>query len=353
MNFIFVFIIILIYFSYPIIFHIKKANFWFEVYDSSCITTISTEYISSCAIFLFLWINIWIIFADIRERKIPNILLMGLSVLLIIWLILFPIGNNEVLISQSILSFVLILWGIFFYTENGFLGSGDIKYGAILLLFLGWHSLPLYIGNIGALTLVTLLFWWSMILGQITALRQYLWENEKKIFFQKIQKKEFLKDITVFIWDWVIIGFFISLIFKDISLQVFQFVTTGGDFYFLLSLIIFILRPAIRYLLTKWQYRIYPLIGILLYFWFSIQSTGWESLMLELVSFIRNIWQYILIFTLASTITSKTFSVYDTLMERIGLKSMIHTIPYSIIIFGAFCLTYFWDINLMGIIKGL
>jgi hypothetical protein len=40
-----------------------------------------------------------------------------------------------------------------------------------VILYLAPHSLPLYIGNVGAITLIILVLWIVMILGQVLAMR--------------------------------------------------------------------------------------------------------------------------------------------------------------------------------------
>lgn len=303
-----------------------------------------------CIITLFLILNFWIVFVDIRERRIPNKLLIYLIILLPIWLYIFPLGTRENLISQAIISLLILIVWIFFYTRDGFLGSWDIKYSAILVLFLGQGSLSLFIGNIWILTIGTLLFLWSVLLGSIYAIYTCNWKNEIKISLLKIKKiKPY--DGFIFFLDWIIIWYGISLLIKAISLEIFQFIPTSWDFYFLLSLWIFLLRPWIRSFLLNWKYNIYPIFGVLIYFWLSLQKNGYEILIQDIWIFIKNIWQYALIFTLVNYVTRKTFSLYDSTVEKYKISKKLHTIPFSIIIFLSFCTVFFFNISLTNLLK--
>jgi Flp pilus assembly protein protease CpaA len=129
------------------------------------------SYLQSVLVSAFVIINLAIIWTDIKNRQIPNRLLIGLLILLPIWYIAFPLGQSSDIILYAIVSLILLVGGVVAYKKNGFLGSGDIKYASLIILYLAPHSLPLYIGNVGAITLIILVLWIVMILGQVLAMR--------------------------------------------------------------------------------------------------------------------------------------------------------------------------------------
>ena len=77
-----------------------------------------------------------------------------------------------------------------------------------------------------------------------------------------------------------------------------QVVGLYSVFYFFLTLIIFLMRPHIRYMLTQWSYRIWPTIGMILYFGYHIQQNGANIFFTEHKSYLFSIWQYAIIFIL-------------------------------------------------------
>ncbi len=301
---------------------------------------------------MFLIINTWIVLADIRERKIPNILLLILVGILPFWYIWFPISNSIQMIIWALLSLILVWFGVFAYKKNGFLGSGDIKYAAIITLYIGGHPLSIWLGNIWAITLVTLVCWLTMIIGQATALRRYIdWEDYKKAIGDT-SRQAILSWIKRTILDWIIIGFFFSLILKDTYTIIFDTIPRDTDFYFFLTLIIFLMRPHIRYMLTQWSYRIWPTIGMILYFGYHIQQNGANIFFTEHKSYLFSIWQYAIIFILLQKIVTIVFYIYDTIITTAKIQSSLQTVPYSLVIFIAFIVTNWWShINLMSLLK--
>lgn len=305
---------------------------------------------SFIVIAIFLGINIWILISDIYHRKIKNILLLSLLLILPFWYSVFPHWSRENTLLQIFFSLTLVIAGVFFYKKNWFLGSGDIKYAAILILFLGTQSIPLFIGNIWILTLFALGFWWSMILGQLVALHQHIELPSLKWDFT-IQS--FLVWLWWIIFDWMIIGIFLYLIIQDILLRIFQIFPSGGDIYFMVSLSIFVLRRAIRFIIIEWKYKAFPLFFLLIYFSKYIQENGIDSFVWENIAYITNIWKYAIVFMAVRIVTQKTFVYYNSTMEKIGSNNKLHTIPYSVIIFLWFFALFFLDIHLMWTIKNL
>lgn len=302
---------------------------------------------------IFICINILILWSDIFDRKIKNSLLFLLLGILPFWYFFFPLWSTENIIIQSIFSIILIGWWILFYQWDGLLGSGDIKYAAILILFLGQHPISILIGNIGILTILILGFWWSMILGQIFAMREYIGNSDKLFLSRKISRSKIISWFLFFILDWGIIGCILSLLTKDLSLKIFEIIPGWWDFYFLISLYIFILRPGLRYMITKWEYRIFPIIMGLLYIWYYIQKNGMETLSWEALIFFSSIWKNAIILSLISIITRETFWLYDRILRKTATKSLIQTIPYGVIIFIWYMLLFFHNINLVMIMKNL
>lgn len=304
---------------------------------------------------LFFLINIWILWNDILYRKIPNIFLGFLLILLPIWWYLIPWSTFQ-LLTLLFISWWFLVGGVFLGHNSDFLGSWDIKYISILILFLGSYSFPIFVGNIGVMTVCTLVFWWPILLGYCYALRWFIGVKLRKILFPHIKKNTLFKSFLFLIWNWVIIGFFLSLVIKYISIQVFEIIPSNGDFYFILSLLILLMRPGLRYILIKWQYRIFPIFGMLIFFWIYIQKNNWEIFIQEIYWYIVNIWKYALWLTLLQVFSTKTFLFFDALIEKMGkteAKNIFHTIPYSVIIFGWFISLYFFNLNFILIIKNL
>ena len=124
-------------------------------------------------IIVFFLVNIRIIWQDIYYRKIRNIDLVHLLLILPFWIYVYSVPIS-VLISHGAISWIILLWGILFYKHEGFIWAWDLKYAAILVLFTTGIPLSMIVGNIGILTLLVLLFWWSMICWYLYALRQYI-----------------------------------------------------------------------------------------------------------------------------------------------------------------------------------
>lgn len=300
---------------------------------------------------IFFIINALIIHSDILHRKIKNNSLLLLILLLPFWYGIFGYGSMENILAQTILSITLLWYGIFFYKENGFIWSGDIKYMAILLLFLGQLSIPIFIGNIGVLTIITLILWWCVVLGEIFGIRMRLWSTGNAILIPKFTQKKIIIWLGFFILDWLIIGFFLSLFIIQASLKIFTIIPSWGDLYFLISISVFLFRPALRYIITRWQYRIFPIVGLILFFGTNIQKIGIEAFEWEILFYISNIWQYAVIFILIKSITEKTFDIHKKLLEKLEYTDVLRTIPYSIIIFVGFFLLFFYDIHLMNVVR--
>ncbi len=307
---------------------------------------------STIIIIVFVIVNISILWSDISHQKIKNNTLLLLIAILPFWYSIFPYWSSAAMITQALFSVTLILFGIFFYTENGFLGSGDIKYWAILILFLGHHSLAMFVGNIGILTIITLMLWWSMILGQIYAIHGKARSIMAHMAIPKLEQKAVISWILLILLDWVVIGFFISLFIKDITLRIFEIIPPWEDFYFLITIYIFVLRPGLRYMITKWKYKILPILGILVYFGAYIQKNGITAFLWENMTYIQYIWIYAFIFYIVSTLTQTTFSHYDTITMKKWIKNTMHSMPYSVIIFGWFIALVLLNISLFPLLKG-
>ena len=128
-------------------------------------------------------------------------------------------------------------------------------------------------------------------------------------------------------------------------------IPTDAELYFIVSMLVFLIRPSIKYLLTKWKYKVFPILGMLLYFLFYIQEYTFIVFVGNIGYFIQNIWIYFVIFTSVIYITQYTFRVYDKIIGSIGYISKVDTIPYSIIIFMGFVSVYFFDLNLLSLLR--
>lgn len=300
---------------------------------------------------LFIGINLWILACDIRTRKIPNILILILWFLLPFWLWIFPGESIEKLISSGILSLSCIVWGIFYYKESGIFGAGDIKYGALLLLFLAGKPISLFIGNIGILTFLTLIFWCSLLIGRILSLRGSIVPLIKNLSLSRQKMGKMRENLLLSIFDWVIIGFLLSFFIKDFWALVLHIEPLGNwEYFFLLSLIIFLLRPRIRSIITNPERRSFSLFVIIFYVGYLIERNWYEIFWSIFISYISNIWMYALFFTGMNTATRKLFRFSDTLFTKKWSENTLHTIPYSVIIFWGFFLGVFFDINLLTLL---
>lgn len=289
-----------------------------------------------------------ILWQDILKRKIPNNHLGILVLILPFWYLVFPIYNTSIMIGNILLASLLLIFGVFLYKKGSFLGAWDIKYGALLIVFLWDNSAALFIGNIGVITACTLLFWWSMLVWQIFSL-------EPSIFTQSPWKKilntlqpTIIKNIVLgFLFDWIGIGFFLYLVTQDGINILFQSLPYSNDYYFLIFVIIVFIRPYFRYLLQKWEHRIFPLAFMWLYFISKVENTGIDYILSTLQIFIENIWIYALWFSIVSGISRKIFKLYDDLDKK-NIVYSLHSLHYSTVIFIAFVFAYFFEFSLMN-----
>ncbi len=295
---------------------------------------------------LFLGINIYILIFDILYRRIPNRALFYLIALFPLWLWMSNDWELSQLAFNSVIS-AFIIWGwIFFHIKNKLIWAGDLKYSSILILYNTGNSLSVYIQNIGILTIICLLLWWIFILIRLGLLRK---EIDKKWILPKIKNpwtKENREWILVFFIDWCLIGWIIAQSMNNIMAKASFYIWGYWDTYFFIAIIIFLIRPIIRKMLFYWRYGIFPIMGLIIYLCEKIISLGWESFLIEWMDYIENIWHYATIFTLIYFITKKTFDLYDKVIQKKDTWKWIHTIPYSIILFLAFIISYFWNINL-------
>jgi uncharacterized membrane protein YciS (DUF1049 family) len=148
-----------------------------------------------------------------------------------------------------------------------------------------------------------------------------------------------------------VIGFFLYLALRSLSTLVFEYISLDRDFYFLLTLLILLIRPQIRYLLTKWEYRIYPIIGMLIYYGIVIQNIGISGFWLEEQIYLMGIWQYAIGFILLQKIASTVFHIYNVIIDRSGFRNLLYTIPYSLVIFAGFATLVWGDWDLMMMLK--
>ena len=303
---------------------------------------------------VFFLINILILKRDVQHRKIPNTYLLCLCGVLIIWLYVFGI-SSDTLLSRILFALALLLGWAFFYKEDGFLWSWDIKYAAILGMFLGEKSLSIFIWNIGVLTIIVLIFWTGLVSGILWAMRDYI--SKSSPLFRQVSWKQvgaFMITGCTFLFDWIIIGY----IFKEgmnFAMSLMHGVSVfHNDFYFLLSIGIFLVRGSVRKYLFTWKYRPIALVWIMLFYASMIQSSGLVVLLGDIWWFAKSIWLYAIVFAWVYFLTNNIFILYNELMDTIWNHHNYHkTLPYSCVIFAGFCIVYFWNINLLYMIQKL
>jgi len=296
--------------------------------------------------FLFFVLNLVILYEDFFRRKIQNVLLITLLLLLPFWWIVFGSENILTLAPNILLSSILLIGWISLYNETSFLGAWDIKYGAILLLFLPSNILPAFVQNIGILTLTILVGWITFLLGQIFALNQM--RQMLKAIIQWVTLSSSQSNLFYFTFDWVYIGFLLYLIIQNILSVMFHDIAYDKSFYLIFTIWVFLLRPAIRYLTTRWEHRIIPLVcsGIL-YLYYTMEFTfGYIWSTFEL--YIMNMWVFALSIALISGFTHKFFAFHDQILSHISTWNKMHTAPYSFVIFIAFTTTYYYHQSILS-----
>ncbi len=301
--------------------------------------------------FAIICVQLWIILSDIRKRRIPNIAL----ILLVLFWCISIVTSPGWAIFQSILpnifaSVIFILYGIFSYQKVTLLGAGDFKYMAILMLFLEGSSLFIFIENIAILTFFLLLLWWSILLWRLVRLRK---DSSKWTlpFWKNIARPLLKKYARYFIFEWFIIGFFLSRFVPDFFMMVFQFVPWRGDLYFFISVSLFLLRSKIHYLYTRWKYRLFSIVFIILYFAMIIAMDRIPVFLKDFIVFSQQIFPYALLFAVVTLITKWTFSMLDRVIERSPSKPYFNSFPYSIIIFLAFILSSIGHQSLLALME--
>ncbi len=295
---------------------------------------------------IFMSINVLILREDFISRKIPNKYIISLFLLLPFWWVLFFPEDLRVLLPHCILFLILIIIGIFSEKEKWFFGGWDIKYWALIILFLSGRSLSVFIGNIWVFTLLILIFWWSMILWKIYTVRpDIIHELSCKRLRKVIRENHFIKSTVFFIFDWIVIGIFLYLAMQDILIEMFQINIFGGQLYSIVAIGIFFLRPSIKNLIKNSKYGFFVIVFIWLYFISKIQANGISYFLTTLFIFIKSIWIYALVFSSLGWITRKTFLKYDALIDKKNIGKSFDTIAYSFVIFLAFIVTFFLDFS--------
>ena len=215
-------------------------------------------------------------------------------------------------------------------------------------------SIPVYIGNIGVITLVILVIWILMTLSMIAVMRRVIDRGDLISILPEKSWRTIISGLWSVILDWCVIGFFLYLALRSVTTLAYEFISFDRDFYFLLTLLILLIRPQLRYILTKWEHRIYPIIGMLLYYGIMIRDIGISGIWLEKTLYISEIWRYALGFVILQKIATMVFNSYDVIINKSGGRHILFsTIPYSLVIFAGFCSTYFWQIELTELLQYL
>lgn len=296
----------------------------------------------------FIIINLAILLEDIKKRRISNRYLIGLILILPFWAYIYFPRDFSLLLPWIIFSVILFIVGIFYHEKNTFLGAWDIKYAAVLLLFLSGKTLKVFISNIGILTFLTLILWLSLIIWQLIALE---WNFLKKIAFEKkIDLRKVGISVVKWLLEWIIIGFLLYLLIEDIAIFGLAWIQSSKDFFFILMMILFFLRPWIHYLFSDWKHRIITISIAFIYIASKIQDQGFIFIQEKLIQFVGSIWIYILVFGIWNSISMKVFSFYDRWIEKNENVIRLHTIPYSFILFLSFCWVFFFQVSFMDLI---
>ena len=292
-------------------------------------------------------INAWIVFADIHERKIPNISLWILLGILPFWIWLSSSTHIDIGISNILFSIILLIWGIFLYHSSAFLGSGDIKYAAILVLFMGHHTLSDFVGNLAILTLLCFFVWLVIVIGYIY---KYRWSLGLDVVIDhispKIPKNEIYLYILAYILDFGIVGFMINQLIPQIWVMMSYTIDMSENIYFLIFLVVYMIRPWSNYLITRWKYKIISIFLICVYFGLYLQDNGIYSLYSEVSQYVWSLWLYILVYIIIRSISTSIYRLYDY-STTLWWWEYFKTVPYSIVIFIAFITTYTLNMSIM------
>ncbi len=325
----------------------KNNYFMFDFYH------ISIE--QGLIIGIFLWINSKILLWDIRTRKIENRYLIGLIALLPFWIYVFSI-SYETIVLHLFLSLILLWIWILLYSDTEFIGAWDLKYAAILFMFLWDTPLKLLITNVGIITIMTLLFWCSMICGMIWAMRKYIPKDDPTLpkKWKNIIIKDWLKKWGILIVDWLIIGYILMEAIHYFMYQLRISIWANNDIYFLLSILIFLSRGYLRRYIFEGKYKSYGILWIIWFFLYRIQENGYPQVIQSLIYYGENILPYAIVLMLTYLVTTRIFYIYDNLIRDIWREAThTQTIPYAVIIFMGFCITFFWNIDLISTIRSV
>jgi Flp pilus assembly protein protease CpaA len=217
---------------------------------------------------IFILINIFIIYTDIKEKKIKNKYILLLILLFPIFIILFPYFKYN-LVDVIIFS-ILIITLITFYSKNH-LPAWDIKYIIILSLY-SQNYLFWFIWNISIIIILKILI--NYIFFIFSTIYNNIWKKPKLI--QNINI--FIKNIGLFLLQWITIYIISSLIFyllKDII-----FLNNNNFLKWLITLLIIYIWVSIYYIfskkINKKLYYLKFLIPIILYLIYIINIIYWN-----------------------------------------------------------------------------
>lgn len=200
-------------------------------------------------------ICIYIVYFDVFYRKIPNKLIILLTILAIVWHLyewpsLFPL--------EIWLQMLLIVGAFVFIYNSWSIGGGDIKLIlALSVFFLSYRSPFIFIGNVAILTLI-FLSWY--IIGNI--LRTINKEQTQKEIYDFLCEKYNYKVLFTKIFNFSAISLWISVIFIVTTIQYalyryvfptipwisFILVGTGGLMFFFISI-------PLLHTLYRWTYK--------------------------------------------------------------------------------------------------
>lgn len=307
-----------------------------------------TYILEKLVLIVFFICNASIIWQDISHRKIKNIQLLYLLLLLPLWIYVYDISSGE-LINHMIISWLLLLWGIIFYRQDGFIWAWDFKYAAILILFATNISLSTIVWNIGIITILSLIIWLGYILKKILSTKDIDRYKKVRELYTHISVQRISQVIVSFIVTWFMLWWIIYEVFQWFLKFISEFgIIKSWDIYLLIMIFIFLMRQHIQHVFFYWKHWIYPILGIIIYVGYKMNMYGPDWVVKEWIHYIENIWIYWLIIMTLHGITKLIFSIYDTLSENNSWEK--HTIPYSLILFLGFMIWLMGNISLLWII---
>ena len=295
---------------------------------------------------------------DWKERRIPNVAIIIIGILGILWHIslwYIPIPVDH------ILQYIFILIIGYFLSLYSKIGSWDVKLALVLSIFLLGDIWPLImIGNIASITLVFLagyicgrffVIWiskhiWARIIEDLRAQWSWYLSLRWRTSDEKIQRKEILWDIWFVFYTMLmsIVVRYIATTFLIPAFPSLSILMSGTG-----TIIIFIsVSWGLRWLYRRWYGETTSFINTVL----LTLLIAWSYQHGYMSSFIDSLYSTLLFLLTVGLIWYIVWKCYTRSLEYIGESSHIHTFPYSIFIGIGFFVTLVSHIHLAGIVIG-